>query len=110
MRARLRPANEGCTRGRTLSGLGSLEKTLPPRSQSRPNRRQVLHQNGHVSSVRVLLDVDADDGDVREEWVLVGGGDDSGLLGVGDVADDVGPALVRALDSGDDYASSFRTL
>ena len=47
--------------------------------------------------MRVLLDVDADDGDVGE-WVLVGGGDD------------FGPALVRALDGEDDYAYSFWTL
>ena len=60
--------------------------------------------------MRLNLDVDADDGDAGEEWALVGGGDESGLLGVGDVADDVGPALVRALDGGDDYKSSFRML
>ena len=90
-------------------GLGSLKETARclPDVDHGPNRHQVLHQNGHVASVRMLLDVDADDGDVEEEWVLVGGGDNFGLLGVGGVAEDVGPALVRALDGGDDYASSY---
>ena len=59
--------------------------------------------------MRVNLDVDTDDGDAGKEWALVGRGDDFGLLGVGVVAEDVGPALVRASDGGDDYASSFWT-
>ena len=98
--------------GTRKSGFGSLEETARclPDVDHGPNRRQVLHRNGHISSVRVLLDVDADDGNVGEEWVLVGGGDDFGLLGVGGVAEHVGPALVRAFDGGDDYAYSFWTL
>ena len=40
-------------------------------------------------------DVDADDGDVAEERVLVRGGDDLELLGVGIIAE---PAPARALD------------
>ena len=43
----------------------------------------------------MLPDVDADDGDVAEERVLVGGGDDLELLGVGVIAE---PAPARALD------------
>ena len=85
-------------RGTQKVGLSSLEETARclPDVDHGPNRRfQALYQNGHISSVRVLLDVDADDGDVGEEWVLVGGGYD------------FGPALVRALDGEDDYAYSF---
>ena len=60
--------------------------------------------------MHVLLDVDPEDGDIGEAWVLDGGGDDFGLLGVRGVAEDVELALVRAFDGGHDYTSSFLTL
>ena len=44
----------------------------------------------------MLPDVDADDGDVAEERVLVRGGDDLEFLGVGVIAE---PAPARALDA-----------
>ena len=48
---------------------------------------------------RVLPDVDADDGDVGEKWVLVRGGDDLELLGVSVVPE---PTPAGALDAGGD--------
>ena len=40
----------------------------------------LFRSNGYVSSVRVILEVDADDGDVGEECILAGGETILGLL------------------------------
>ena len=80
--------------------------SLPHQAQNQ-NKRETRNVTGtHISLnimilqvKRVLPDVDADDGDVRQERVLVGGGDDLELLGVGVVAE---PAPAGALDGGGD--------
>ena len=87
--------------------LRTLMISPPFPSPHRGTKANAKHENAtHISLnimileiKRVLPDVDADDGDVRQERVLVGGGDDLELLGVGVVAE---PAPAGALDGGGD--------